>query len=74
MPSDTLSRLSELATVASVLMFTFAYFTQLQYGNEGFSRKARTVHWITYVPLLVALAGFISGIWFAKIAVVAALT
>jgi hypothetical protein len=55
-------------------MFTFAYFTQLQYGNEGFSRKARTVHWITYVPLLVALAGFISGIWFAKIAVVAALT
>ena len=38
-----------VGAVASVLMFAFAYFTQLQYGNEGFSRKARTVHWITYV-------------------------
>jgi hypothetical protein len=63
-----------IGTVASVLMFAFAYFTQLHYSNEGFTKKARSLHWLTYIPLLFALGGFIGGIWFAKIAVVTALT
>ena len=63
-----------VGTVGSVVIFVVAYFAQLQYGNEGFSTKARTVHQLTYIPLIAALGGFVTGIWFAKIAVVASLT
>jgi len=31
-----------IGTVASVVLFSFAYFRQLRYGNEGFSVKARS--------------------------------
>jgi hypothetical protein len=60
--------------VAGVLVYVLAYFAQLCYGNEGFSARARAVHISAYVPLFVSLCGFIAGIIFAKIAVVAALT
>jgi hypothetical protein len=63
-----------VGTVASVLMFAGAYFTQLQYGNTGTTLRAQIVHNVAYVALLVALGGFVGGIWCAKIAVVAALT
>ena len=29
-----------VGTVGSVLMFAFAYFTQLRYGNDGFKNPA----------------------------------
>jgi hypothetical protein len=63
-----------VGTVGSVVIFIVAYFVQLQYGNEGFSTKARTVHQLAYIPLIAALGGFVAGIWFAKTAVVASLT
>ena len=63
-----------VGTVGSVVVFVLAYFTQLQYGNEGFSTKAQAVHNLVYIAAAAALGGFIGGIWFAKTAVVAALT
>jgi hypothetical protein len=63
-----------IGTVGSVLMFALSYFTQLHYGNVGFKNPARAWHYTTYLALLAALGGFIAGIWYAKIAVVAALT
>jgi hypothetical protein len=63
-----------IGTVGSVVMFALAYFTQLYYGNYGFKNPARAWHYATYLALLAALGGFIGGICFAKIAVVAALT
>jgi hypothetical protein len=51
-----------------------AYFTELQYGNEGMTKGAQAVHNLTYVAVFAALGGFIGAIWFAKKAVVTALT
>jgi hypothetical protein len=63
-----------IGTVGSVLTFALAYFTQLYYGNVGSKNPALSWHNTTYLALLVAIGGFIGGIWFAKMAVVAALT
>jgi hypothetical protein len=45
-------------TIGSVLVFAAAYFTQLQYGNQGFTKIAQAVHHVAYVALLAALGGF----------------
>ena len=63
-----------IGTVGSVLMFVLAYAAQLQYGNRGFTRLPWIWHNGAYAALLAALGGFIGGMWFAKIAVLAALT
>jgi hypothetical protein len=63
-----------IRTVGSVVMFVLAYFAQLYYGNVGFKNPAKAWHSMTYLALLAALGGFVGGIWFAKVAVVAALT
>jgi hypothetical protein len=62
-----------VGTVGSVVVFMLAYLTQLHYGNLGWAR-ATYFHYGTYLGVLTALCGFIGGIWFARIAVVAALT
>ena len=61
-------------TVGSVVVFALAYFTQLYYGNYGFKTPAWAWHYTAYLALSAALGGFIVGIWFAKMAVVGALT
>jgi hypothetical protein len=63
-----------IGTIGSVLMFALAYFTQLHYGNAGFTGPAKLWHQSVYIGLLIGLGGLIGGIWFARIAVVAALT
>jgi hypothetical protein len=64
-----------LGTVGSVMMFVLAYFTQLHYGNVGVdSPQPKRWHASVYIGLLAALGGFIGGIWFARAAVVSALT
>jgi VIT1/CCC1 family predicted Fe2+/Mn2+ transporter len=63
-----------IGILASVVLFAVAYFTQLYYGNVGFKNPATALRWMSYLALLVALGSFIFGIWFAKIAVVGALT
>jgi hypothetical protein len=63
-----------IGTVGSVLVFVFAYFTQLQYGNVGLTGSAHVWHNWAYIAVLTALGGFICGIWFARAAVTAALT
>jgi hypothetical protein len=68
-----------LGTTGSVVVFITAYLTQLDYGNLGTERPKSTRGFLTwhnaaYVALLVALGGFIVGVWFARRAVVAALT
>ncbi len=63
-----------VGAIGSVVVFVLAYFTQLQYGNGGFSTKAKVVHNLVYIPLFAALFSFIGGIWYAKVAALAALT
>jgi len=63
-----------IGTVGSVFVFILAYLTQLHYGNLGNAGRAQYFHHGTYVGVLTALGGFIGGIWFARKAVVAALT
>jgi hypothetical protein len=63
-----------IGVLGSVVLFAMAYFTQLYFGNEGFTPKARRFHWFTYIPLALAFAGFCVGMWFAKNAVIAALS
>jgi hypothetical protein len=63
-----------IGTIGSVVVFMLAYMTQLYYGNTGFTGGARYWHNFTYVGVAIALFGFILGIWFARIAVVAAFT
>jgi type 1 fimbriae regulatory protein FimB/type 1 fimbriae regulatory protein FimE len=68
--------------VCAVLIYVTAYETNLQYGNQALeyeahfrisSRSAVRWHWATRVLLLLAVVGFIVGIWFARDAVVASL-
>lgn len=65
-----------VGTFSSVILFVFAYLTQLNYGNVG--TEGRSVrnwwHYVAYFSLSTALLGFFAGIWFARLAVVAALT
>jgi hypothetical protein len=63
-----------VGTIGSVSVFILAYLTQLHYGNLGFTGSGRVWHYGTYMGVLTALGGFIGGIWFARVAVVAALT
>ena len=63
-----------VGTVGSVLALLLAYFTQLNYGNLGLEGRARRWHYSTYIFIIVALVGFAGGIWFARQAVVSALT
>jgi hypothetical protein len=46
-----------IGTIGSVLVFAIAYFTQLQYGNEGTTTRAQVVHNLVYVAVLAALGG-----------------
>lgn len=66
-----------VGAIGSVLLFLFAYLTQLHYGNEGTQirpgRQAIIWHNLAYVAVLIAVGGFIVGIWFARKAVIAAL-
>jgi hypothetical protein len=50
-----------VAAVASALLFAFAYFTQLNYGNANM-KWARRWHLGTYILLIVITVLFISGI------------
>jgi hypothetical protein len=63
-----------VGTIGCALVFVMAYFTQLEYGKSGLEGSARWWHYLTYNFLLAALLGFILGIWFARQAVVSALT
>ena len=63
-----------VGTVGSVCIFVLAYLTQLHYGNSGFKGQARWWHSFAYISLAAALVGFVGGIWFAREAVVSALT
>jgi hypothetical protein len=63
-----------IGTVGGVFVFVLAYLTQLHYGNSGFKGQARWWHSVAYISLAAALVGFVGGIWFARQAVVAALT
>jgi hypothetical protein len=65
-----------IGIVGSVLAFLVAYLTQLQYGNSGTESKpvGRWWHFVTYIFVVLGLSGFVVGIYFAKQAVVSALT
>jgi hypothetical protein len=58
-------------TVGAALAFATAYLTQLYYGNG--SPTALRWHGLTYVSLATSVVGFIAGIYFARIAVIASL-
>jgi hypothetical protein len=57
----------------SVILFVWAYATQLHYGNKGITKLGQWIHSGAYVVLLGALAGFLCGLWFAYHAITAAL-
>jgi hypothetical protein len=65
-----------IGIAGSVLAFLVAYLTQLQYGNSGTESKpvGRWWHFVTYIFVVLGLSGFVVGIYFAKQAVVSALT
>jgi hypothetical protein len=62
-----------IGVLSSVLLFSMAYFTQLFYGN-GSDRVAARYHYAVYACVVLSLAGFGFGTWFAKNAVIAALS
>jgi hypothetical protein len=66
-----------IGAIGSVLLFLFAYMTQLHYGNEGTQirpgRQAVIWHNLAYVAVLISVGGFICGVWFARRAVIAVL-
>jgi hypothetical protein len=57
----------------SVILFVWAYATQLHYANNGITKTGQRVHGGAYVVLLVAAGGFLSGLWFAYGAVTTAI-
>jgi hypothetical protein len=57
----------------SVILFVGAYATQLHYANMGITKTGQRIHSGAYVVLLVALGGFLCGLWFAYNAITAAL-
>lgn len=67
-----------IGAIGSIMLFLFAYLTQLHYGNEGTQirsgRQAIIWHNLAYVAVLIAVGGFLFGIWFARKAVIAVLT
>jgi hypothetical protein len=78
-PADAIGNallLFGIGIVGSVLAFLVAYLTQLQYGNSGTESKpvGRWWHFVTYIFVVLGLSGFVVGIYFAKQAVVSALT
>ena len=60
-----------VGTVSAASVFILAYLTQLHYGNA--SASAPWWHYVTYVLVVAAVAGFIIGICFARTAVIASL-
>jgi hypothetical protein len=50
-----------LGAMLSAMIFAFAYFTQLSYGNANFRRAYKWHAW-TYVVVLFSVAFFIAGI------------
>jgi hypothetical protein len=58
-------------TISAAVVFILAYATQLHYGNG--SLAAPRWHYVAYVFLFLAVAGFVVGICFARTAVIASL-
>jgi uncharacterized membrane protein len=53
-----------IAAMTSAMIFAFAYFTQLNYGNANL-KWARRWHIWTYIVVLFSVALFVVGIGFA---------
>ena len=62
-----------LGALATGFVFIFAYLTQLQYGN-GDRPKATFWHNATYVTVALGIILFVSGILFARTAIILSLT
>lgn len=62
-----------VGAACSVILFVWAYATQLHYGNKGITKTGQWIHSGAYVVLLGALGGFLYGLWCAYGAVTAAL-
>ncbi|SHM06858.1 hypothetical protein SAMN05444159_7587 [Bradyrhizobium lablabi] len=61
-----------VGTVSAATTFVAGYLTQLYYGNGSTSTAIRW-HQLTYVLVIVCVAGFIAGVYFARSAVIASL-
>jgi hypothetical protein len=60
-----------VGAISAAVVFALAYATQIHYGNG--STAAPKWHFVTYVFLILAVAGFVVGIWFARSVVIASL-
>jgi Na+-driven multidrug efflux pump len=59
----------------SALASVFAYNTQREYGRGGeVSRPAHVWHCGTYAVLVISILGFLTGLWFAREALLLSLT
>jgi len=57
----------------SLILFVWAYATQLHYGNKGITKTGQWIHSGGYIVLLGALGGFLCGLRLAYDAIMAAL-
>jgi hypothetical protein len=57
----------------SVILFVWAYATQLHYGNKGITKTGQWIHCGGYIVLLGALGGFLCGLRLAYDAIMSAL-
>ncbi len=61
-----------VGALSSAIIFTCAYLTQLQYGNNNHNRASHW-HWAAYAAAAISMACFLSGLWFARVALLVVL-
>jgi hypothetical protein len=63
-----------IGALFSALAFFFAYSSQLQYGRGGEDYPpAHRWHFGTYATLFISIAAFLTGLWFARAALLLSL-